>query len=121
MIRNGFYDELLNKLDDLKGYIHCQTETVLTNVTIHKDVDEITVIVHTDNDMQQSVTILIEDNSSYLTVNVESILKGFNPIHSMDDIENVYDYIVKRLSDVLDETEHVEKNIDDLFRKQRRR
>lgn len=121
MIRNGFYDELLNKLDDLKGYIHCQTETVLTNVTIHKDVDEITVIVHTDNDMQQSVTILIEDKSSYLTVNVESILKGFNPIHSMDDIENVYDYIVKRLSDVLDETEHVEKEIDKLFRKQKRK
>ena len=121
LIRNEFYFELLNKLDDLKGYTHCQTNTILTDVTINKDVDEITAIVHTDNDMQQSVTILIEDNSSYVTVNVESVLKGFKPIHSMDDIENVYDYIVKRLSEVLDETEHVEKNIDDLFRKQRRR
>lgn len=121
MIRNEYYIELLNKLDDLEGYIHCQTETVLTNVTTHKDVAEITAIVYTDNDMQRVMTLSIKDESTYVMVNVESILKIFKPIQSIDDVENVYDYIVKRLSEVLDETEHVEKGINKLFRKQTRK
>lgn len=121
MIKNEFYIELLNKLDDLKGYIHCQTNTLLTNVATHKDVAEITTIVHTDNDMQKVMTLSIKDESSYVMVNVESFLKLFNPIRSIDDVENVYNYIVKQMSDVLDETEHVEKGIDKLFRKQTRK
>ena len=121
MIRNEFYFELLNKLDDLKGYIHCQTNTILTDVTTHKDVDEITVIVYTDNDMQRVVTVSIKDESSYVMANVESFLKIFNSIHSINDVENIYNYIVKQMSDVLDETEHVEKEIDKLFRKQKRK